>query len=337
MLVSIIVLNWNGASLIKDCLNSVFKQSYSPLEILAIDNGSVDNSPDIIRQYELKFIENKENVGFAKAINQGIRKAKGDFVLPLNNDVILDKEYVANLVKVMNNDDKTGSVSGKLMWAGTEGLIDSAGHSLHKNRLPRNIGTGQEDGPDYSVKREVFGVCGAAPLYRRKMIDDVEINGEFYDESFFSFLEDVDLDWRAQLLGWKALYVPEAIAMHHRGGTAVRRSKIVEVHNYKNRYLMIIKNDFLLSFLKNFPQIIFTDLVKSSALFFRYPTALLGLFSVVKLMPKTLRKRSLIKKKRKISRKEMEKWFLPFDYNKWFKQHLTTDVYDLNSENIEKK
>jgi GT2 family glycosyltransferase len=334
MLVSIVILNWNGISLLKNCLDSVFNQTYSPIEVITVDNGSTDGSIEILKDYDLKLIENNENLGFAKGINIGIRHSKGEYILPLNNDVVLDKNYVSELVKVMENDLQVGSAAGKLIWAGTGGLIDSAGHSLHKNRLPRNIGTGKKDGPDFAKKKEVFGVCGAAPLYRRKMLEDIEINGEFYDESFFSFLEDVDLDWRARLLGWKSFYVPEAVAMHHRGGTAVRRSKIVEVHNYKNRYLMIMKNDYLLSNLKNIHQIIFTDIIKSSALFFRYPSALLGIFQVIKLTPATLRKRWVIKKKRKMSRKEMEKWFIPFEYKPWFSQHLLTDVYDLKKENI---
>lgn len=335
MLVSIIIINWNGASLLKGCLDAVFNQTYSPIEVLLVDNGSTDNSLEIAGKYEVKIIANKENLGFAKGINQGIKESKGEFILPLNNDVVLDKEYIENLVKIINSDNKIGSVMGKLLWAGTDGLIDSAGHTIHKNRLPRNIGTGIKDGEQFNIKKEVFGVCGAAPLYRKDMLEDTKINGEYYDEDFFAFLEDVDLDWRARLLGWKAYYVPEAVADHHRGGTAVRRTKTVELHNFKNRYLMVMKNDYILSHWKNVHQILFTDVVKSGALLFRYPTALLGFFSVIKLMPKTLKKRSLIKRKRKVSRKEMEKWFLPFDYKSWFKQHLISDVYDLRGRSRE--
>ena len=329
-LVSVIILNWNGSDLITKCIDAVRDQTYKPLELIVVDNASTDDSLSMIKKYEnLKLVENTENLGFSRAVNIGIRESKGDYVMPLNNDVFLEKEYVEYLVREMDKNEKTGSVSGKLIKSKTR-KIDTVGHSIHKNRLPRNIGSDQEDGPQYSIKKEVFGVCGAAPLYKRKMLEDVEINGEYYDESFFAFLEDVDLDWRARLLGWRSFYVPESVAFHHRGGTAVRRSKTVEMHNYKNRYLMIIKNDDPISFLKNLHQIVFTDIIKNGALLVRYPTALLGFADVLRLLPETIRKRKIIRRKRKVSRKEMERWFLPFDYKEWFRQHATSDVYDLS-------
>ena len=336
MLVSVIVLNWNGSSLIDDCLTSVFDQSYINKEIIVVDNGSTDDSLEKIDSYDVKLIENNENLGFAKGINTGIKAAMGVYILPLNNDVVLDKEFIQELVNAVLKDKKTGSVCGKLLRAEDKKLIDSTGHSIHKNRLPKNIGKGEQDGEMFSKREEVFGVCGAAPMYKKEMLDDIKIDDEYYDESFFSFLEDVDLDWRARLRGWKAYYEPKAVGFHYRGGTAVRRSPIVEVHNYKNRYLMIIKNDYLISFFKNIHQIIFTDIIKNAALLFRCPKALTGIFQVIRLLPKTIKKRRNIRKRRKVSRKEIEKWFLPFNYKEWFHTHMKTDVYDLRTQIKEK-
>ncbi|KKN33819.1 hypothetical protein LCGC14_0799840 [marine sediment metagenome] len=333
-LVSIIVLNWNGKHLLADCLESIQKQSYSQIETIVVDNGSTDDSLDFMRKNypDVKIIVNDKNEGFCKAMNQGMKATTGTYKLPLNNDVTLSPDFVKDMVKAAEPAE-VGLVTGKLIRVSKtkEEVIDSAGHVMFKNRMPRNRGDGLDvagfDKPEF-----VFGACGAAPLYKQEMLDDIAINGEYYDEDFFSFLEDVDLDWRAQLRGWKCKYTPDAIAYHWRGGTAVRRSTIVEKHNYKNRYLMLLKNDSLGFFLLNLPQILFTDIVKSSALLFRAPTALTGWFSLIRLFPKTLRKRRYIQKNRKVKPSQIEKMFVRFDYSGWIKKHMTEDVHSIKNQ-----
>ncbi len=332
-LVSVIILNWNGKHLLDDCFQSVLKQTYENVEIIVVDNGSTDDSVKHINENygQIELILNDENLGFAKGMNIGMKRAKGDYLIPLNTDIKLDKDFIKQMIEASNEPD-VGMVSGKLIKADSlEGdLIDSTGHVVYKNRLCGNLGRGVHES-QFKKEEYVFGASGAAPLYKREMLEDIAVNGEYYDENFFSFLEDIDLDWRAQLRGWKCKFAPSAIAFHWRGGTAVRRTTIVEKHNYKNRYLMILKNDSFLYFLKNLPQIVFTDIIKSSALLFRAPTALTGWFSVIKYLPGTLRKRSHIQKRRKVSGKEIEKLFKKFDYKNWFKTHITEDVYNIRN------
>ncbi|RJQ32871.1 MAG: glycosyltransferase family 2 protein [Actinobacteria bacterium] len=351
-LVSVIIPNWNGKSLLNECLASVYNQTYPNIEIIVVDNGSTDGSREYLesrvervkssegwhnvgaqRAVPLLILNNK-NEGFAKAVNQGIKQSKGTFVMPLNNDIVLEKTFIEEMVKAAKKDSKIGTVSGKLIRNDKYGqiVIDCTGHVIFKNRLLTNRGFNELDKGQYDKEEYVFGASGAAPLYRRLMLNDIAVDGQFYDESFFSFLEDVDLDWRAQLRGWSVYYTPLAVAFHHRGGSAVRRSKIVEMHNFKNRYLLMIKNDNAKSVAKNLPGILFSDLVKSGALLFRCPKALLGIADVIKLLPQTLKKRKVIQQNKVVSLDDMEKWFRPFSYRSWFKRHIREDVYKLRDE-----
>src|SRR5207249_51848 len=121
--------------------------------------------------------------------------------------------------------------------------IDSAGHVMYRNLWPTNRGEGEPDDPEFDRSAEVFGVCAAAGLYRRLMLDDIAIDGEIFDSSFFAYQEDVDVDWRARLRGWRSWYEANAIAMHERGGTGLWFSSAIQRHILKNRILMGIKND----------------------------------------------------------------------------------------------
>lgn len=326
-LVSVIILNWNGKRYIRDCLNSVVLQTYPDIEVIVVDNASSDNSQDIVnKEYPfVELIENSENKGFSEAINQGIKASSGSYILSLNNDVIMDPAFISQAVEAASMEKQIGSVSGKLMRVAPKGedeVLDSVGITMFKNRLACDTGEREIDVGQYDSFRYVFGACAAAALYKKEMLEDIKLNSEYFDEAFFAFLEDVDLSWRAQLRNWKCIYAPSAVAYHHRGGTAVRRSNLVEIHNYKNRYLMIMKNDSFLGFIKNIHHFLVTDLIKSGALLIRCPRALLGLIGVAKELPNTLKKRSMIQRNRKVSWQSMEGLMQEFDYGNWIKRHL---------------
>lgn len=325
--VSVIVLNWNGKEFLEDCISSVLRQTYSEIEVLVIDNASTDGSVELLRQKfpQLKLIENLTNEGFCKPINQGIKISRGYYVVPLNFDVILTDTFVEEMVKAVEIESKVGSAAGKLLRfdkTGDKYLLDSTGHIIFRNRLAVNRGESEPDNGQYNMVEFVFGTSGAAPLYKREMLEDIKVNGEYYDETFFAFWEDIDLDWRAQLRGWRCAYTPSAVAYHQRGGPQLRRSKIVELHNYKNRYLVMLKNDTLWSLIKVLPQLLFTELLKGGALLVRCPSALLGWFDLFKVFPETIKKRRLIQTRRTVNQQEFEEWFQSFDYFKWIKRHL---------------
>ncbi len=325
--VSAVIVNWNGRELIENCINSLLKQSYPHIEITVVDNGSTDGSQELIEQTypDVKLIQYSKNKGFCHAINEGIKESSGAYILSLNNDVILKPSFLSEIVEAIAADDQAGSATGKLLRAAPrngEVEIDSVGHVIFNNRLAFDLGDGEVDNGEFNSPGYVFGACAAAGLYKRKMLEDIQVDGEFFDESFFAFLDDVDLSWRAQLRGWKCVFTPTAIAHHYRGKTAVRGSKLVELNNYKNRYLMILKNDCFSAVVKNLHHFMITDTCKTGALLLRCPEALQGWLDVAKEVPRTLSKRRVIQKNRTVSQSEIESLFPDFNYGKWFKRHF---------------
>ncbi len=320
-LVSVVLLNWNGRKFLKECVDSVLSQTYSSIELIVIDNASSDSSVEFLRKtYPDKFqiVENPANIGFSRAINQGFRLAEGSCLMPLNYDIVMESDFVSEMVKALAADEKTGSVAGKLLRFNENGrtkIIDSTGHVIFRNRYVINRGEDQSDEGQFDREDFVFGTTGAVPLYRREMLDDIAWQGEYFDESFFIMLEDVDLDWRAQLRGWKCIYEPKAVAYHFRTASGVGHSRLIQRHYYKNRYLTIWKNDYWLSWLKHLPQIILMDLYLNIDIMFTSPIALFQAWGdLIRLIPLTLRKRGAIKAGRHISRREIEVWFQPYSW-----------------------
>ena len=224
-IVSAIIVNWNSKGYINKCLRFLVQQTFQDFEIIIVDNGSNDESLPLIRELypTVTIIENGMNLGFCQASNIGIANARGDFILTLNPDVFLSPSYIKKLLDRMLEDERLGSATGKLLLFkdGKESnLIDSTGLFLKKrlsayDRGNLEIDNGQFDRMDYP-----FAACGAAALFRRKMLEDTKVGKEYFDEDFFAYYEDLDLGWRAQLQRWKCLYVSSAVAYHLRGGSA---------------------------------------------------------------------------------------------------------------------
>ena len=337
-LVSVVVINFNGISDLPGCLESLGRQDYPSLELILVDNCSSDGSNEVLRRFaedpdgrarfaagSPRLVENSANAGFSAALNRGIRESSGEYVMPLNTDVVLGPSFVSALVGALESDSRAGSASGKLLRfpaLSHDSVIDSAGHVVFRNRLAENRCEGEPGRRSCLQPGEVFGTCGAAGLYRREMLEDVAVDGEYFDEQFFAFWEDVDVDWRARIRGWKCVYDPHALGWHRRGGAGYRKSLLVEYHNYKNRLLVMLKNDSPPWFLKNLPGILFTEFLKASALLFRCPKALLALVEVGQLLPAMLAKRKVIQSGRVVAARELEAWFQPFGYRKWIRRHL---------------
>jgi len=317
-LVSVIIVNWNGAHCLPACLAAVRSQRYDSIEIIVVDNGSTDGSvADLEADPAVRLIKNGRNLGFAEANNQAIAVAGGEFVLLLNNDAILTEDYIGALVGDLRQDEKRGSASGKLLRpaSGNNGpTIDSVGHVMYRNLWPTNRGEGEPDGPAFDQPGEVFGVCAAAGLYRRAMLDDVAVEGEVLDSTFFAYLEDVDLDWRARLRGWRSWYDPTVIAYHQRGGTGLWFSTRIQRHILKNRILMGIKNDAGPWIYRRLPGMAAFTAAKGLQVLVTRPGALLGFVDVIRLLPATWRKRRIIQRHRTARPAALEPWYEPYPY-----------------------
>jgi len=315
-LVSVLILNLNGARFLQACLEAVQAQDYRPLEVIVIDNGSTDGSADGLDP-SIRVIRHGRNLGFAVAYNRAITHAQGEFILLLNNDAVLMPGYINRLVRDLGQNPEIGSASGKLLrpeQPNQPPRIDSAGHVFYRNLWSANRAEDEPDQAAYNDPAEVFGVCAAAALYRRRMLDDVMLGDEVFDSRFFAYLEDADLDWRARILGWRSWYDPRAVAVHQRGGSGLWFTTAIQRHILKNRLLMIMKNDAGWSAVRHLPGVAAFTAAKAVQLLISRPAALLGFVDVVRLLPSTLRKRRLVQAHRRMPPAAIDAWLQPYPY-----------------------
>ncbi len=277
LLVSVIIVTWNSERFIEECLHSILGQSHEAVEVILSDNRSTDATVAIVKKRfpSVQIMENAENLGYCRANNLSLKKAAGEYLLFVNSDVILERDYVEKALQGFQKGERIGMVSGKILRFDRK-TIDSTGQFLARSRKTIERGYGRKDDGRFDSEGHIFSVCGAAAFYRKQMIDEISYeNGELFDEDFFSFHEDIDVGWRAHLMGWKGYYTPKALAYHFRGGTGSHsgetrffqissRSRFLKYHIVKNRYLSMIKNETLSSYLFNFPFIVARD----AALFF---------------------------------------------------------------------
>jgi GT2 family glycosyltransferase len=283
-----------------------------------VDNGSTDGSAELAAgRTGVRLIKNMANLGFAVANNQALAVAEGEFILLLNYDAILEPGYVQALVTALQLDPRLGSASGKLVRPPAGGRvrrIDSTGHVIYRNVWAINRGEDELDDPVHDHAGEVFGVCAAAGMYRRAMLDDVSVDGEVLDASFFAYLEDVDLDWRAQLRGWRSWYEPKAVAIHHRSASGGLFSVPIQRHIFTNRILMMVKNDGGVSLVARLPGIVAFTGVKLVLGVLRAPGFALATTDVVRLLPSAWRKRRQIQARRLVTASVLDRWFQPYPY-----------------------
>lgn len=310
-IVSVIVANYNGREYLKPCLASIVSQTYPPLEIIVVDNASGDDSVAMVKSCypSVHVIENRINRYFCSAYNQGIRCSKGEWVLCLNNDVVLERDALRLLLEKKNCDCRIGIMGGKTLRMDKK-TIDTAGLFLGKNRKPFDRGYAEQDTGQYEGEGYVFGIGGSAILLRRAMLEDISPDSEYFDEDFQVFYEDLDLCWRAQRFGWKAYYVPNAIAYHKRGATTQKNttapgflkkfslpfiSPALQAHFVKNRYATLIKNDTLPQFLRNSLFIAWYDFRLWAYLVFCAPKTIGIIFRQWAVFKKSFQKRKEIR------------------------------------------
>lgn len=251
--VSVTIVTYNSGRYIKRCLQSVLAQKGPAVEVIVVDNNSTDGTRDLLEQFEdrITIVYNDHNAGFAAAQNQAIRLSRGSWVLTLNPDVLLMPYFIQALLEAGRLDNRIGTVCGKLLVMSPDfdiearPRVDSTGIFFTPNLRHLDRGSRQIDNGHYLKREYVFGATAAAALYRRAMIDDISVDGEFFDNDFFVYREDADVAWRAQLLGWRCLYTPYARGHHVRAVLPGNRRALpreINMHSVKNRFLMRIKN-----------------------------------------------------------------------------------------------
>ncbi|OMD81295.1 MULTISPECIES: glycosyltransferase family 2 protein [Paenibacillus] len=324
--VSVHIVTYNSADDIIDCLEAVMAQDYPIEKIVVVDNASSDDCAEKVNIFfnaidkgaffsnsleeldlfnsqankeaptSLLLIQNQKNTGFAPAHNQAIAATETDYVLVLNPDLTLAPDYISRLIAQMEANPQIGSATGKLLLKADHGLVDSTGLRMNKARRAFDRGAG-ESAEQWTQSGTVFGVSGAAAMYSRRMIEDVSVDGEFFDADFFAYKEDVDVAWRAQLFGWQGYYDAEAIGYHERGWkTSGRSTKPMFIRriSYINRYKMIYKNESARTMLKTILVSLPYEIAAHGYMLLREPKLIVAWKSFFTQLPALKKKRKYI-------------------------------------------
>lgn len=318
--IAVTIVTYDSAAFLARCLDAVAAQTHAPREVVVLDNRSRDDSAAIARAHGAvtKLIESPDNTGFAGGQNRAIAATSADWVLTLNPDVVLDPAFLATLAERAERPAPLGTLCGKLLRLGADGApvvpprIDSTGIVFTRSFRHLDRGSEEPDDGRYAVEEPVFGATAAAAMYRRAMIEDVSVEGEFFDEAFFAYREDADLAWRAQLLGWDCLYVPSALGYHVRRVLPERRADVPAMlnrHSVKNRFLMRVKNADAAVWRRCALPGLARDAAVLGGCLVREWSSLPAFADVARLYPRARRQRAIIQAKRRRDGAAIARWF----------------------------
>ncbi|MGI8783400.1 MAG: glycosyltransferase family 2 protein [Acidobacteriota bacterium] len=258
------IVTFNSADTIEVCIESLLAQQDVELRVIVVDNASTDDTRQRLARFAIDVRVSGTNLGYCEAYNRILQDASEEWILVLNPDVILLPGFVSILVQAAERRCEVGSASGKLLrWDQDRAVIDSAGIIGRPQQRHLDRGAGTEDRGQFDEPCYVFGASGAAALHRRAMLEDIRLDGEYFANDFFAYRDDVDLAWRAQIQGWKCVYVPAAVARHRRRVVPERRRALppeLNFHSVKNRWLLRWRNLHWKIYLRYFLPITFRDL-----------------------------------------------------------------------------
>lgn len=303
--ISVVVLNWNGKHFLADCLGAMQHQTFRDFETILVDNGSSDGSVEYVRSDfpDVIVLALQENRGFTGGNIAGYARASAPLVVLLNNDTEAHPRWLEEIHKASQAHPEAGSFASKMMYFDERGRVENCGFSLGLEGATIDIGRDELDGPTWSQAREVFGGCGGAVAYRRKMLEDVG----FFDDDFFMTYEDVDLSFRAQLRGYTCVYVPQAVVYHRYRATNRKTPARQVFYSQRNIDYLYLKNMPLALMVRSAPQRLLYE-IGAAIYFARQGTGtafLKSKWDVLCHLPSLLRKRSEIQRGRTATNAQM--------------------------------
>ena len=252
--VSLIIPNYNGKEYIGACLESLKDQDFKDFEVIVVDNGSEDGSADYVESAfpEVRLIRLSRNFGFSRAVNEGLKASESEYALLLNSDTRADAGFVGALYRAISADANIFSASAKMLQMSSPDRIDGAGdlYCALGWAFARGKGKGKHR---YTKPCDVFAACGGAAIYRRSLLDEVG----WFDEFHFAYLEDIDIGYRAKIMGHRNVYAPDAVVWHM--GSAVTGSRYNDFKiriSARNNMYIIMKNMPALQIILNLPLLI---------------------------------------------------------------------------------
>jgi GT2 family glycosyltransferase len=308
MRTTIVMLSVDEGHLLEESLPAAMAQADA--EVLVVDNASTDLTETVVEACGARYMRLRDRRSYAAAINAGIAASDGEAVLLLNADCVVAGDFLEHLTRRLH-DETLGSVAPKLIRASSVDpgdrleVLDAAAMTIDRRRKNGLVGHNAPS-TDYATRAEVFGADGAAVLYRRETLEACAIGGEVLDEDFELWAADVDLAWRAQLLGWRAAYEPAAVGWHVRYYSPSTRTKLDPAHRrlqFRNRLLMMVKNETAGGFARDFHRIAFYEVLALGHCVLREPHLLGGYRDALRLLPAARRRRALIAPRRAAGRR----------------------------------
>ena len=324
--VSIIIANWNGGNIYEKCLYSLSKINYPNWELIVVDNGSTDGTTELslnpkFKIKSSKLIKNKTNLGFAPANNQGYKASSGQYLLLLNNDTLVDPDFLDVLVAKMETEKDLGVIQPKIRIMDNPEYLDNAGSFITRIGFLYHWGFMQRDGQEFNKECEVFTTKGACMLIRKSLVDEIGL----FDSDFMSYFEESDFCWRVWLTGKRVLFYPQT-QIFHKVGFTIKRLDVGNLnwHYYKNRICSLIKNLEVGNLLTVLPIHLFISLGISFIFLVegRFSSSLIIWKAIgwnIKSLGTTLKKRKKVQKMRNLPDKSIfDKLSVPVDWKSFF-------------------
>lgn len=309
---SVVIPNWNGKHFLQTCLDALRAQTYPDLEVIIVDNASQDGSQDFIRTHypEVRLIELPENRGFTGACNAGMEVANGEFVALLNNDTEADPRWAEAVVDGFSRYPDAGMIASRMMLFDERQKFHAAGDFYRVDGLPGNRGVWQVDEGQFNRAEYVFSACGGASIYRRRLLDEVGL----LDDDFYFSVEDIDLGWRAQIAGYRCVYIPDALVYHKLSATGGGTTASYYVGR---NTLFVLMKDYPGALWRKYGLQIFRQqagIAVDALRAWRGEAArarLRGMAAALRYLPKMLRKRRVIQANRRVSIPYLESILTP--------------------------